>query len=111
MMEAGHDFGFPLESVAEFGIGGDVVVHDLDHHLPIQIQLAGQKDLAHAPFAQEANDLIPTQENTADHRLKPWAACFRALPTLLCGLHVLAGPESRTPICDCAVPSLLCHTQ
>ena len=39
MLEAGHQQRFALEALAELGVGGDVVVHDLDDDLPAEVGL------------------------------------------------------------------------
>src|SRR5205823_10498598 len=53
------------EALAELGVGGDVVVHDLDDDLPLEVVLVGQVHLAHAPFAQEGLGLVPAHEEPA----------------------------------------------
>jgi hypothetical protein len=45
-----------------------VIVHDLNDDLATQIELPGQVHPTHAPFTQEPNRLIPSQEDTANHR-------------------------------------------
>src|SRR5207249_3543674 len=67
VLEAGHQQRFALKALAELRVGGDVVVHHLDHDLTAEVQLPGQVDPAHAALTQEADGLIPAQENTADH--------------------------------------------
>ena len=71
MLEAGHQQRFALEAFAELRIGGDVVVHDLDHDLPAEVELLGQVDAAHAAFAEQADGLIPAQKNAAHHGAYP----------------------------------------
>ena len=61
VLEARHQQRFALEALAEHVVGGDVVVHDLDHHLPAEVELAGEVDLAHAPLAELADGLVATQ--------------------------------------------------
>ena len=51
MLEAGHQQRFALEALAELGVGGDVIVHDLDDDTPPQVQLASKIYAAHAAFA------------------------------------------------------------
>ena len=67
VLEAGHQQRFALEALAELGVGGDVVVHDLDDDLPAEVDLPGQVDAAHAAFAEQADGLVPAQEDTAHH--------------------------------------------
>ena len=71
MLEAGHGQRFAREALAELGVGGDVVVHDLDDHLPPEVELPGEVNAAHAAFAQQANRLIPAQEDAAHHGAYP----------------------------------------
>ena len=49
------------------GIGGDVVVHDLDDDLPAEVGLAGQIDPAHAAFAEQADRFVSSQKDAALH--------------------------------------------
>ncbi len=67
VLEPRHQQRFAGEAVAEERVGGDVVVHDLDHHLPPQVELARQVDPAHAALAEQANGLIATHEDAAEH--------------------------------------------
>jgi hypothetical protein len=67
MREPCHEQGFALEAVAEFRLGGHVVVHDLDDHLAAEVELSGQVDFAHPPLAEEAQSFIPAQEDAAYH--------------------------------------------
>ena len=55
MLEAGHQQRFAREALAEFGVGGDVVVHDLDDHLPAEVESRRQVNAAHAAFAEQAD--------------------------------------------------------
>ncbi len=71
MLEACHDQRFAGETLAELGVGGNMVVHDLDDHLPAKVGLAGEVDLAHASFAEQADGFIPTQKNAALHGTYP----------------------------------------
>jgi hypothetical protein len=41
MLESGHQQRFALETIAEFVILRDMVVHDLDHDLSAEIKLPG----------------------------------------------------------------------
>jgi hypothetical protein len=67
MMEPGHQQGFPLEAVAEFFVGRDVIVHDLDNHISTEVELSSQVDAAHAPLTEEPLRLVPAQKNSTDH--------------------------------------------
>src|SRR5436853_7711619 len=67
MLKASHEQRFALKSLAEFGVGGDVVVHDFDDDLPSQVGLLGQIDSAHAAFAEELDRFVTTQKDTSDH--------------------------------------------
>jgi hypothetical protein len=67
VLEAGHEEGFALETLAELGIGGNVIVHNLDHDLPPQIGLLGQIDPAHAAFAEKFDGLVPAQKDAPQH--------------------------------------------
>jgi hypothetical protein len=65
MLKTSHQQRFALEALAELRIGGNVVVHDLDHDLPAQIDLASQIDLAHAAFTEESDGFIAAQKHAA----------------------------------------------
>ena len=71
MLEAGHRQRFAREALAELGVGGDVVVHDLDDDLPAEVELLGEVDAAHAALAQQTNRLVPAQEDAAHHGAYP----------------------------------------
>src|SRR5262249_6565999 len=71
VLEASHGQRLTLEALAELGVADQVVVHDLDDHLPPQVSLPGQVDAAHTAFAQQADGLVPTQEDAAHHALSP----------------------------------------
>ena len=69
VLEAGHQQRFALEALAELGVGGDVVVHDLDDDLPAEVELPGQVDAAHAAFAEQPDGFVPAEEDAAHHAL------------------------------------------
>src|SRR5262245_1452905 len=68
MLEGRHRLHFVEEELLEAGIAGDVVVHDLDNDLAGQIDLAAQVHPAHAAFANQAHDAIPSEEYFTLHR-------------------------------------------
>src|SRR5262249_29565603 len=67
VVEPGHQQRFALEPVAEFGVGGNVVVHHLDDDIAAQIELPGEVDLTHSTFTKKAAGFVSTQENATDH--------------------------------------------
>src|SRR5262249_39108916 len=71
MLKTCHEQRFPLEALAELGIGGDMVVHDLHHHLPTEVHLLCEVDASHAAFAEQPDSLVPAQENSAHHAQWP----------------------------------------
>ena len=67
VLEPCRHVGFAFEALAELGVGGDVLVHHLDHDLARQLRITGQVDLAHAAFAQNADGFVAAQKNSAEH--------------------------------------------
>ncbi len=75
VLETGHQQSFPLKAILELGVGGNMVMHDLDHHLPAKIGLLGQIHPPHAAFAQEFNGFIPAQKDSTQHRISIQGIC------------------------------------
>ena len=79
VLEAGHGQRFARETLAKLGVGGDVVVHDLDDHLPSEVELSGEVNATHAALAEQANRLIPAQKDAAHHGAYPSRSKVRTL--------------------------------
>ena len=71
MLKSSHQQRFALETVAEFGVRGDVVVHDFHNDLPAQIGLACEINSPHSAFAEQSLDFISTEKNPSDHGYGP----------------------------------------
>jgi hypothetical protein len=60
VLQPRHRLSFALEPILEFGVVRQVLVHHLDDHEAIGVELSRQIDTAHPPFAQEALGFIPS---------------------------------------------------
>src|SRR5438105_2565626 len=67
MLNLGHQARFPLEAQAELFIDGDIVVHDLDDDVPVEIELPRQINATHAALAEQPDDLITPKKRPPDH--------------------------------------------
>src|SRR5437868_6742258 len=74
MLKASHQQHFTLESLAEFRIVGDVLVHDLDDDLASEVDLFGEIDASHAAFAEEFDSLVTSKKSSAGHGIIHWCA-------------------------------------
>jgi hypothetical protein len=67
MLKPGHQERFALETLTEFRVAGNLLVHHFDDDLPAKISLACEIDPAHTAFAEEASYLVAAQEDASDH--------------------------------------------
>jgi hypothetical protein len=80
VLEVGHQLHFAVEALAEQRVLGDVVVHDLDDHLPAEVNLAGEVHPAHAALAEQPDGLVLAQEHAPDHAVHPRVRKWVDLP-------------------------------
>jgi hypothetical protein len=66
VIERGHSFGFPLETVAAPGIRRQFPGEDLQGDSPMQLAIVGDEDLSHAAGTDPLQDLV-VREAGADH--------------------------------------------
>ena len=69
VMEAGHQQRLALEAIAETLVGGDMVVHDLHHHLSAEVKLPGKEHPTHAALAEQPLDFVSPKNCPTDHRV------------------------------------------
>ncbi len=82
VLEARHRQCFTLKSLAKRGVGGDMVVHDLHHDLPAQVELTSQVNPTHPAFAELPDRLVSPQKDAAQHGLYPLEyEDYRELPS------------------------------
>ena len=58
MVQAGDGLGFPLEPLAEIGVGGHMRREDLDGDRAIQAGVGGLADFAHPAYTKGRLDLV-----------------------------------------------------
>ena len=62
MIEPCHGFGFGLETGPELGVGAELAGQDLDGDCPVEGDLTGGIDCAHATLRDETGDLVCGEE-------------------------------------------------
>ena len=58
VVEGGDGAGLELEALEAVGVGGDVVVEDLEGDVAAEAGVAGAVDLAHAAGPEQLDDLV-----------------------------------------------------
>ncbi len=71
MVQRGQHFGLALEPGEAVGILRDRFRQDLDGDGPLQAGVGGAIHLAHAAFAEEADDFMGSQTGTGRERHAP----------------------------------------